>query len=573
MALWPIQLPYGLTNYYRYVQEKGKGVVLPGPPRFQILTREQLSSNSWRKTNIPPETSKPKTSSPPPLPKSSKSSKSSKSKKRRQKSSHDHKMGVAGSASRHSKTALLTAKAKRNKTPKPQSRCATTAQSADVAAKKKERKEKRKKKPKEPKPFGPGTQPGAHKQLPILIDSDDESDSADSVETSASAAIRAYRSSTFSSPVSRHDRAQTSAPPLHPAGNHDPKVYEERLVSVSTEPSTPVRMRNRPSYPAVQRYSGAQTVNIRPEYRRPHNRLKPNPPNSRVQQHVVAQPPSSPASSYADDGIVLTLADIQDFDLRQKTARLMAVTPGLPVADIYHLLMERRGHVEAAKQDVIRRSQQPPASSRTRRSLKSERAATVPLIAAVDVQQKVKDEPYIRIDFDDADFIWDRDAPAEPPSEPSRRKRSSQARLKKTASFPTAKPTQSTVEVVRPSGSAFASCRTGAVPRCPDTPSRSSAKEPTCLGTPSRATKVPKGHTTKRSKGKGTGDINRGMRETSYDRSFIVPDEEVLEDSDETYSESDEVDIGMTDDGTDLTIDMEPEYSYNSDILSSPTHR
>lgn len=63
------------------------------------------------------------------------------------------------------------------------------------------------------------------------------------------------------------------------------------------------------------------------------------------------------------------------------------------------------------------------------------------------------------------------------------------------------------------------------------------------------------------------------MRETSYDRSFIVPDEEVLLEDSDTYSESEEVDIDMTDDGTDLTIDMEPEYSYNSDILSSPMSR
>ena len=75
----------------------------------------------------------------------------------------------------------------------------------------------------------------------------------------------------------------------------------------------------------------------------------------------------------------------------------------------------------------------------------------------------------------------------------------------------------------------------------------------------------------RKTKGRGAGDINRGMRETSYDRSFIVSDEEVLvEDSDDTYSESDGADVDMTDDGTDPTIDMEPGYSYNSDILSSP---
>ncbi|KAF3041886.1 hypothetical protein E8E12_004789 [Didymella heteroderae] len=235
----------------------------------------------------------------------------------------------------------------------------------------------------------------------------------------------------------------------------------------------------------------------------------PNTSTLRFQPYLVD---ASPASSYANDSIELTLADITDCNLRQETARLMAVAPGLPVADIYHLLMERRVHFEAAKQDVIRQSQRPFA---TQRPQPQTRAATFPSTRSDDIQRDVENDTYIKIDFDDPEIIFDKDAPTESLPESSRQRRPSQARPKKSA----------------------------------------------------------KKSTVKSSKGRVAGDINRGMRETSYDRSVIVPDEEVLEDADETYSESDNADVDMTDDGTDLTIDMEPEFSYNSDILSGPMSR
>lgn len=102
-------------------------------------------------------------------------------------------MGVASSASRRSETAPLTAQVKRSKMPKSQSRYVSATPNPTLAAKnKRDKKEKMNDKIK-PKPFGPGTRPGAHQELPITIESDDESDSADLMETTASDASAAIR--------------------------------------------------------------------------------------------------------------------------------------------------------------------------------------------------------------------------------------------------------------------------------------------------------------------------------------------------------------------------------------------
>lgn len=296
-------------------------------------------------------------------------------------------------------------------------------------------------------------------------------------------------------------------------------------------------------------------------------------PTLHLKPYLVGAPPS-PASSYADDSMELTLADITDFNLRQKTADLMVIAPRLPVADLYHLLMEKKGRFEEAKQDVIRQSQRPFATPPTQRPLPPARAATVPTIVPADLHEGDEDGIYMKIDPDDPSFIYDNDAPVEPPAVTGRHRRNNQVRSKKSAKNANATAMKSTTKGARPSDSASARPRSPSysVPCLPSTPTKSCVKTPTYPTTPTRAAKSRKGHIAKISKGKSARDINRGMRETSYDRSFIVPDEEVLlVDSDDTYSESDEADIDMTDDGTDLTIDIEPEYAYNSDILSSPT--
>lgn len=179
--MWPIQLPYGLSVYHRHVKKEGKGPALPygERPCWQVLTLQQISSTSAVSTT-PPRTSEPTSCRQQPssqIPRGPW--------KRRRRSSYDGEMGVAGSASRPSKAATVAAKEKRKKTPKPQSRCASAGQNVAGSAlvKKRDRTQRQ-------KPFGPGTRPGAHQDLPIIIDSDDEAESVASLETSASATVR-----------------------------------------------------------------------------------------------------------------------------------------------------------------------------------------------------------------------------------------------------------------------------------------------------------------------------------------------------------------------------------------------
>lgn len=216
----------------------------------------------------------------------------------------------------------------------------------------------------------------------------------------------------------------------------------------------------------------------------------------------------SPTRLFADDGVELTLAHIGDLEQRKMTAQLMAIAPDIPIADLYHLLMDRQGRFDVAKQDVLRMSSTSLTSLFSARSSAQTKAGTVPLASPTQKMGAI-DKPIVKIDFDDPRFIWDIEVPTTPPQGSRTRKRYSRAKNQ------------------------------------------------------GKATKVG-----------SAGDINRGMRETSYDREFIIPDDEILSNSDASYSDSNQSsssDIDMMDIDSDLAIDMQPEYAYNSDILSSPS--
>lgn len=240
-------------------------------------------------------------------------------------------------------------------------------------------------------------------------------------------------------------------------------------------------------------------------------------PSLRLQPPLASAPPS-PTSSYADDGAGWTLADITDFNLRQKTAELMVVAPGLPVADIYHPLMERRGRLEEAKQDVIRQNQRMFTTSSMRKPLPGARVATVSATITNEVEEKDEDDTYIKIDFDDPSFLYDNDAPMEPSAEASRQRRNSQVRPKKSVRKSAAKPTKSATNAPHSFGHGSTRPRSPSYtsPRSPGTSTKSNLKTmyPT---TPTRAAESRKSHVIKSSKGKSVGDMNRGLRETSYD--------------------------------------------------------
>ncbi|OSS53357.1 hypothetical protein B5807_02675 [Epicoccum nigrum] len=253
---------------------------------------------------------------------------------------------------------------------------------------------------------------------------------------------------------------------------------------------------------------------------------------------------ATPHSGFADDGVELKLGDISDLKLRKKTAQLMAIAPGLPVADLYHLLVGKEGRFDVAKENVIRVSQTLFNST----SLPV-REKTIPPADSVPEGDEVK----VKIDFDDEFFIYDAECPETYLPDLRRPKQHSHPkRGEKGLQKPALKP------------------RKGLVTK----------------------------KTTNES-GEYTGDINRGIRETSHDREFIASDDEVpLDDSDADYSDSDqsaatdtsssESDIDMaiddepeyaesdstemvsemgTDEDENLEIDMQPEYAYNSDIL------
>jgi hypothetical protein len=251
----------------------------------------------------------------------------------------------------------------------------------------------------------------------------------------------------------------------------------------------------------------------------------------------------------------------------------MAVAPGLPVAHLYKLLVERfKGNFKPAKEHVIRQSRAPRTPPPLPSRVATARSGTDPLAKSIHTQGDDGDETMIKIDLDDPAFMWDNDAPTSPL--PQTQRKNSQSRHKKAKSMP-----ESTTTYTK--GLSSASPRSRDFTSVGTTLLKGRAKNASMtIKTPGRAKKTSSRHNLvcdEHLKAISVEGTNRGMRETSHDREFIVPDDEVFEDSDGSYITSDDVstsDIDMDgDDGIDLSIDMQPEYAYNSEILSSPTYR
>ncbi|KAJ4357029.1 hypothetical protein N0V95_002835 [Ascochyta clinopodiicola] len=435
-------------------------------------------------------------------------------------------MGAARLTPPQPKTTAVTSKRKRElkKTQTSLSRCLSKSLDTPSIGKKRRRGSKTRH-----KPLGPDAQPGARKHLPIMIDGDDEISGDEVVEQSL------LRSA------------------------NEQHLFEERLCSVELSPRALSNNNLAPQKQSKPTKSSSAQRQIQKE-RSPVVHLRSQqgsnvsnalvPTRNRTDFTHHDQTLSSVAPSLADDRIELTLADVSDFDLRAKTAQLMAVAPGIPVADLYNLLHEKKGSFEAAKRALLNASRLPRKTPSLIPAAPT-RATTVPLTRLGASEDDDRDEPYIKMDLDDPAFMWDNDVPATPPPEPRGRKQNSQGRLKElTAKFFTKAP-----------AGAWHSKHSATFPSKKFGHQIADSTKNACKG--SIANKM---------KGKGAGDINRGMRETSYDRGFIVPDEEMVEESDITYSGSDDdttSDTDITDDGTDLSIDMEPEYAFNADILSS----
>lgn len=321
--------------------------------------------------------------------------------------------------------------------------------------------------------------------------------------------------------------------------------------------------------------SNRLVANIEPSIARSHDPSRAEVPHSSsaakpLTTGLSQQTPSlSPTQSFADDGLELTLADIQDFEMRKMTAQLMAIAPDISVADLYHLLVEKHGRFDVAKQDVVRMSRGPTIPMPAVRSSTQARAATVPLTDPIQTMD-VGDKPGVKIDFDDPLFIWDIEAPLTPPPQSRKRKKASQPKNGVSKKKP--KCSEGTSKFPRRSDSPRP--RAQGLNSTKPSPAKLSKTTKDTSRTYAKALQDFGDYKTKSKKAGNAGDINRGVRETSYDREFIVSDDEKLDNSDGSYSDSEQSaasDVDMMPVDADLVIDMQPEHAYDSDVLSSPS--
>lgn len=492
--MWPIQLPYGLSEHHRCFQTSGGLPVIQygAFPRWQVFTLEQLATVAL----ATPPASTPFHSTPLQILRDNDNMVSSESVLR---------------------DPMAKAQAER-KMPKPQLRHSDNQEQHVYSSPGATTQERRKTSKPQPRPLN---SPGQH--------------SGNSLEARAQKKHKMPRpqSQSFKSLMKQH---------VHSS----PRATSQQKYKTPKPQSRPFNSLNQNVRSSVKREKKRNRRENTPS-RRP---LGPSTqPGNHERLPIVLESDEEATSHtvFADDDVELKLGDISDFELRKKTAHLLTIAPGLPVADLYHLLMEKEGRFEAAEEDIVRKSQTPFILT----SLPV-REKTMPPADPVLEDEDVK----VKIDFDDEFFIYDAECPDT--QLPDLRRPKQRSRPKK-------------------------------------------AKK----GLQKAAPKPRKGFATKKSTketGEYTGDINRGVRETSHDREFIASDDEApLDDSDPDYSDSDrtaatdtsssECDTEMevreepvyassvsaestsamdTDDDEDPEIDMQPEYAYNPDVLASP---
>jgi hypothetical protein len=247
---------------------------------------------------------------------------------------------------------------------------------------------------------------------------------------------------------------------------------------------------------------------------------------------------SSNSNNNESTGKDMTLADTPEYGLRAKVTQLMAVAPALPVRDLYHLIIDSKGHLSSAKKQAIRMSEAPLARHHSVRPSSSRPAAQ---------QDEDGDEIMVKINLNDPAFEFDTDEPLLP--EPAlQTKTKTNARPSKPKPKPLNEQSQ-TKGAVRP----------------PTKRTKSEPKSRPNIGV-------------KRTK---SAPINpTHARETSFDREFVVPDNTVhcvSSDSDEQdagpINRHEDSDIEMIEDELDLDIDMNPRYAYNAGLLGKTKAR
>jgi hypothetical protein len=253
----------------------------------------------------------------------------------------------------------------------------------------------------------------------------------------------------------------------------------------------------------------------------------------------------------------LKLKDISDFPLRSKVAQLMAVAPAFSVSQLYHLLVDKEGHFETAKQYIMPKSPASqtvsyPATSGQPPAILSQCSNSNP------TQDPYDDQVMVKIDWDNSDLLFDNDAPsfffpeAKKPkkkpakktpqskavSKPKKQQTKKQPQPRKRA--PLQKPSTTKAPPKKPHASHTTTAHTNkaASPVSPPPrPASISTDPPPKIQT--RATHARANTSVKRT----AYTLPRSSKHKSLrDSDFLVPDEHVLSDSDQSYIDSDAVD-------------------------------
>jgi hypothetical protein len=257
------------------------------------------------------------------------------------------------------------------------------------------------------------------------------------------------------------------------------------------------------------------------------------------------------------DDVELQLKDIPDFPLRSKVAQLMAVAPAFSVSQLYHLLVDKEGHFETAKEYMMPKIPASQTVSYPTTSIKPQAILSQPSDSNP-TQDPYDDQVMIKIDWDNSDLLFDNDAPnflfpeakkakkkqakktpqSKAVSKPKKQQTKKQPQPKKRA--PPRKPstTKAPPKKAPASHSTSAQTNKAASPFAPP-PGPASIPTDSLPNVQTRATYARANTSVKRT---ASTPPRSSKHKSTRDNDFLVPDEHVLSDSDQSYIDSDAVD-------------------------------
>ncbi|KAH7084438.1 hypothetical protein FB567DRAFT_82510 [Paraphoma chrysanthemicola] len=397
------------------------------------------------------------------------------------------------------------------------------------------------------KRVGPGTRIGTLKEMPILIEDDDDNDNDDGYGIGVTAETNTFR-----------NRYSTPSPAPSSESIYSPRPLNIPAVRVPpSRRSLLASARSRSNFHGLRQASAdvgpaPPLPTSSPVYERtPDDSRHPSRPIAKSQttrEHIVSA--RSNPERITTDGPAkdMTLANIEDFDVRKKVADLMAVAPALPVQDLYDLLMDMEGDIVSARRHARRASEAPRGRGLIKAEVESVSAPVQRDCASACLSVADDDELMIKIDPNEAFLEWDSDTPTSQPALEwqSKAKKLSYDKHGKTKS----KKSKSKAKIQLPKAPATAKAKISKA-----SASRKSTSEKARPAITVNRVPVPPIQ-------------RRRQQDLSTKRQFAVPDPEVISSNSDMDDDSD---VEMLDAAPDhmenLRIDMRPPWAYNEDVL------